>query len=64
MNKKLQVVAVNATKNNTRILLIGVGADGKPDPKGAKVIYEVADPAEAAKFVPGKDYTVSISPVK
>jgi len=64
MNKKMQVAAVNATKNNTRVLLLGIGSDGKPDPKGAKVVYETSDPAEAAKFTPGKDCTVTIAPVK
>lgn len=64
MNKKLQVAAVNATKNSTRVLLVEIGADNKPDPKGAKIVYETADASEAAKFTPGKDYTVSITPVK
>jgi len=64
MNKKLQVVAVNATKNNTRVLLISAGPDGKPDTKGAKIVYETTDPLEAAKFSPGKDYTVTIAPAK
>lgn len=64
MNKKLKVVQIVQGTQRGTVQLTETDKEGKPVPGSVIAAIQFGDPKEAAKFEHGKEYTVSITPIK
>ncbi len=64
MNKKLKVVQIVQGSQRGSVQLTEIDKDGKPVPGAPVAVIQFADPAEAAKFEHGKEYTLTLTKTK